>query len=384
MKKTWMVALATFVGVLAFGAVAYAMVDIRAGEEEAAADAYAEVYELELLEQEIKKAEELLPATGEDAMSDEEAAADREKDETDALGREHDKEPAEGSEDEKVAEEAVVEMPVAEGAPPELSITFPEDGAHFKDDRLVFKGTATPGSMVMAGKYAADIDDAGNWAIKLILEPGGNKAVFRAENDFGVAEAAVVVHLDVENHKPAESDHEFTAHQVYGHCEETVPYDVFFGKTAPGAEVLVLSEFGSGETVANESGEYELRVEFPAAPFGKPIAVHVKSMGLKKTFEFTSYSNNSHDLVAYQVHGMSETEVPRDVFWGYTAPNAEVMIWSEFGVTYTTANGDGAFEVEATFPEAPYNQPFVVKVKSIEQKVVFEFVNKFQAEEGGA
>jgi len=85
--------------------------------------------------------------------------------------------------------------------------------------------------------------------------------------------------------------YELVAHQVYGVCEEAVPYDVFYGETAPGAHVLVWSEYGSAETYAGPEGGFELRVDFPEAPYGVEFQVKVMSMEQKRYFGFTSYGN---------------------------------------------------------------------------------------------
>lgn len=382
MRKSWVVALATFVGVLAFGGLAFAAVGVvesREAAEADEADVASDSYLLDLLENEVNKQEELksdLPPVD----KKEEKVVDEKPVEK---AKEHDEKPADEAKDEKPADEKPKEeKPSDEVAPkPELAITFPEDGAHFSSSKVTFKGEATPGSSVFAGDYKAEMDAEGNWAIGLILSPGANKTVFVAKSDGGVADAAIVVYLDVEEKKEEEkSDYVLEAHQAFGTCEEEVPYDVFWGSTAPGAEVIAISEFGSGETVANEHGEFEFRVEFPKAPYGKTFTVWIKSIGQKQVFEFTSYSQppSEHVLEAHIVSEVSDSEVPRAVFWGFTAPNAEVLAWSEYGTVATTANGEGGFEFVAEFPEAPHGQTFVIYIKSIEQKKGFEFTSVYE------
>jgi len=277
--------------------------------------------------------------------------------------------------DEPVEEEKdeVKEEPKAE--PPKLAILYPEDGAKVDDEKMVFEGEATPGARVFAGKWEADVSDDGAWRIVLILEPGTQKVKFRAESAGGVAEAAVSVTRVVPD-KPKEepSEYELVAHQVYGECDAEVPYDVFWGETAPNAHVLVWSEYGSGETYANGEGEFELQVEFPNAPYGQAFQVKVKSIDQKRYFEFIGYGH-SYELVAHQVHGASEAELPFDVFYGETKPGAYVLVWSEYGQAEGYANGEGQFEIRVDFPEAPYGVEFQVKVKSIEQKRYFSFTS---------
>jgi hypothetical protein len=270
--------------------------------------------------------------------------------------------------------------------PPELVILYPEDGAKVDDEKMVFEGETTPGAEVFAGPWKADVKDDGSWRIMLILEPGTQTAKFRAETDGGVAEAKVTVTRIVSDQpkdEPKEEPaYELVAHQVYGSCDEPVPYDVFWGETAPNAYVLVWSEYGSAETYANAEGQFELRVEFPSAPFNQAFPVKVKSIDQKRYFEFVRHGE-AHELVAHQVHGASEADVPFDVFWGETAPGAYVQVWSEFGSAETYANAEGQFELRVDFPEAPYGVTFAVKVKSIEQKRWFEFTSYANPPEGG-
>ena len=101
------------------------------------------------------------------------------------------------------------------------------------DEKLVFEGEATPGAEVFAGPWKADVNDDGSWRIVLILEPGTQTAKFTAKTDGGVAEAKVTVTRLVSDEPKDEAEYELVAHQVYGTCEEPVPYDVFWGETAP-------------------------------------------------------------------------------------------------------------------------------------------------------
>jgi len=190
-------------------------------------------------------------------------------------------------------EEEVKDEPKAE--PPELAILYPENGAKVDDEKMVFEGETTPGARVFAGKWEADVNDDGGWRIVLILEPGKQTAKFRAESEGGVAEAAVtvtrIVPEEPKEEPKEEPVYELVAHQVYGVCESELPYDVFWGETKPGAHVLVWSEYGSAETYANDDGGFELRVNFPDAPYGVEFQVKVKSIDQKRYFEFTSYGN---------------------------------------------------------------------------------------------
>ena len=189
--------------------------------------------------------------------------------------------------DEPKEEEQAKEEPKAE--PPELVILYPKDGAKVEGKKLVFEGETTPGARVFAGPWEADVKEDGSWRIMLVLEPGTQTAKFHAESDGGEAVAKVTVTRLVP--EEPKDEYELVAYQKYGECDAEVPYDVFWGETAPGAYVLVWSEYGSAETYANDQGQFEVRVEFPSAPSGKTFKVKVKSMGQKVWFEFTSYAN---------------------------------------------------------------------------------------------
>lgn len=184
--------------------------------------------------------------------------------------------------------------------PPILQVRSPSDGEHLDSKTVAFEGITEPGAMVTAsGKFPAKVSADGSWGIDLLLSPGPNGVVFVASDDAGNrTEVRMTVHYDVE--KPPEdppkdtttttkATWEFSASQKYGSCSEPVPYDEFFGKAKPGSTVNVTSEFGSRSTVADEDGNYWIKVEFPSAPFEQVFSVKVKDeFGSKKVFEFVS------------------------------------------------------------------------------------------------
>jgi hypothetical protein len=178
--------------------------------------------------------------------------------------------------------------------PPELTITAPKPEERFEVDVIEFRGTTEPGATVFAGQYQADVDGAGNWSIVLVLSPGANGARFVATDAAGnQSEARVTVYYDVPEPKepppeePPKEEIKFTAYNVYGSCEESPPYDVYWGTAPPGTPIYIESEFGSGVTEANANGDWEIRVYFPEAPPDKVFAVKVKdNQGNKKIFEF--------------------------------------------------------------------------------------------------
>ncbi len=189
------------------------------------------------------------------------------------------------------------EIPSVDTVPPELVVTSPSDGEHLKDTAVAFAGHTEPGAVVMAGPYEATVSEEGEWSIVLILGEGGNKASFSATDAAGnTSEAAIVVYYDppatttTTKPEPPPSEWVFTAYATYGECAEIPPYDEYYGTAAPGTTILVLSDYGSGSTIANAEGAYWVRVEFPTAPAGKAFVVKVKNETTfeKYTFEFVS------------------------------------------------------------------------------------------------
>lgn len=174
--------------------------------------------------------------------------------------------------------------------PPLLVITAPEDGQVLDSKTVRFRGKTEPGAIVTAGKYVADVDDAGNWSIVLVLRVGGNRAAFTATDAAGnEATAGITVYYEEPKEEPPPPDVAFTAHATYGSCSFDPPYDVYYGTTQPGARVTITSEYGGGQVDANAEGQWELKVFFPEAPYGVVFAVKVKDeLGNSKIFEFVS------------------------------------------------------------------------------------------------
>jgi hypothetical protein len=66
----------------------------------------------------------------------------------------------------------------------------------------------------------------------------------------------------------------FSASPRYGSCEEDPPYDEYSGIATPGATITITSPYSStAQTVADGSGNWFLRVEFPTSPVGSPFTV---------------------------------------------------------------------------------------------------------------
>ena len=202
-----------------------------------------------------------------------------------------------------------VETEPADEIPPEIAILHPEDGQVFERREVVFEGEAEPGARVFAGDHEAEVSDNGAWRIVLLLEKGENtvtiKAVDASEN---VGSDTVTVVYRAPEPKPEQpkeeepkeeqrkeeepkeeqpAEWEFKAHQLYGECRETPPFDIFHGTGKPGSLIHVESEYGGGTAEIGEKGGWEIKVIFESAPAGEVFAVHVADeFGNHKVFEF--------------------------------------------------------------------------------------------------
>jgi hypothetical protein len=72
--------------------------------------------------------------------------------------------------------------------PPPLAVTWPGSGEHLGERVITFAGTTEPGAQVLgAGRYEADVDEAGTWSLRLVLNAGSNVATFTAADAAGNA-----------------------------------------------------------------------------------------------------------------------------------------------------------------------------------------------------
>ncbi|MGI9605646.1 MAG: hypothetical protein ACR2P0_05855, partial [Acidimicrobiales bacterium] len=249
-------------------------------EEHAAEVASAEQEAAERLEAEKKEAEER-------EKHEAEEKEEREKKEAEAKREAEEREKKEAEEREK--KEAEERDDVA----PEIVILHPENDSDHDEAVVVFEGETEPGAIVKAGIYEADVDEHGAWRIELILSPGANQAVIKSYDAAGnVGEAAVTVHLVVEEEPPAKEEKEapeeveFSANQKWGSCDDVVPYDIFWGTATPNTVVHIVSEFGGAEVEVGDFGHWEKKVYFENAPRGDAFLVVVEAENGRQVFEF--------------------------------------------------------------------------------------------------
>lgn len=250
------------------------------------------------------------------------------------------------------------EEPEADVTPPAVFITSPDDGAHFTDKVLKFRGETEPGTRVFAGTYEADVTEDGEWAIILVLAPGKNVVTFTAKDDAGnKATASVTVYFDVPS--------EFSANQKYGSCSEPIPYDRFSGTGTPGSRVEAISEFGSGKTKVQEDGTWYLKVVFPDAPYGTAFPVTIKDeFGHEKVFEFTSYATGEIEFTINQKYGTNTS--PWEKFYGTATPGTKLIAVSEYGSADLQVGPEGTYYLEVHFTDPPADTPFSIVVETSE------------------
>lgn len=183
--------------------------------------------------------------------------------------------------------------------PPSLVITHPEDGSETSERVVEFVGTTEPGATVQSGRYQAEVDPSGVWRLVLVLSEGWNTARFTAQDEAGnLSQASVRVRyspLEVttttESPTTTTDSKElapFEAYATFGACAEDPPFDIYYGTGHPGSTVRVDSEYGSGETLVDQSGAWELKVFFEGMTPGQTIMVKASDQyGRKHLFEFT-------------------------------------------------------------------------------------------------
>ena len=148
-------------------------------------------------------------------------------------------------------------------------------------------GTSKPGSIVTIvsrfGEGRTETGPEDHWELKVEFPTAPCNEWFKVVASSGDHQQTL------EMKRACRDEIEFTAHQQYGECSETVPYDVFRGTAIPGSEITVESPHGHGTTTANDDGHWEIKVEFQEAPEGKVFEVVVESAdGGRAQFTFVN------------------------------------------------------------------------------------------------
>ncbi len=83
------------------------------------------------------------------------------------------------------AETEATQTASADTTPPALQVLSPKDGATVTSRVVEFKGATERGAEVSSGPFDAEMDDGGDWSLKLVLAPGANGASFTARDAAG-------------------------------------------------------------------------------------------------------------------------------------------------------------------------------------------------------
>lgn len=262
-----------------------------------------------------------------------------------------------------------VDKPVEDPAPkpesdttaPNIEVIEPINGAVFHEKSITFRGVTEPEAKVMAGKYQAEVDAEGNWAITLLLSPGENKATFKAIDKAGnVGTAGVVVIYDVEVDKPVVK--EFSANQKFRQNADS--YEKFWGTGTPGTKIKATSEYGGGATEVSENGEWWLKVFFDA-PLNVTFPVTITdTAGHAKVFEFTWTGVVEKEFWAEQKYGSCSESPAYDVFYGQGTPGMVVEIGSPYGSGRTVIGDGGSWDMKVFFETAPVGETFEVVLET--------------------
>ena len=247
----------------------------------------------------------------------------------------------------------------------DIVILSPDQETVVQEPVVVVKGLTHPQAHVTLGRQEADMGADGLFWMRVELEPGRNKMIFRASLNGQHAEARLIVLYDDIVEK------RFTAHQKWEVTDGNPTSNVYWGTGVEGSTISVRSEYGRGSTTVDAEGDWELRVRFEA-PCNTPFAVKVSaSTGGSKTFHMKRACRNEHEFTAHQKWEVTDGNPTSNIYWGTAAPQAEVWVGSEFGSGHTTANGEGDWELKVHF-EAPCNQWFRVAAESGEARKSFE------------
>jgi hypothetical protein len=144
-----------------------------------------------------------------------------------------------------------------------------------------FYGTGTPGSVVRAssdwGSNEAVVGAEGHWEMGLNMYevPGGKVVHVRVTNN--VSDRVFEYELGRPAAEPVPVA--FTAQAAFVECDSTPPFNEYWGTAPAGSTITIASPYGGTSVTANGDGHWEVRIEFPDAPFGETFDVNVSSSG---------------------------------------------------------------------------------------------------------
>lgn len=267
--------------------------------------------------------------------------------------------------------------PPADVTAPDLVVLDPADGATITSEKVTFSGTTEPGARVEAGGYEATVDDDGRWSILLIASDGPNTVTFTATDTADNATTATVTvtyepqtSKDEPGDKPTQdepADSTLTASQQSSVLDAAPHKNTYSGTAAPGAKVAVVSQYGSDYAWADDTGRWEVLVDFdpPAGTKTFPVTVKLHHQpDVTRTFQLTTVNDTaSTTFTANQKHSTLDGAPYTNTYSGTANPGEKIKVISDHGWEYTYADGAGNWNVQVTFDPPGGTKTFPVTAR---------------------
>jgi hypothetical protein len=237
-----------------------------------------------------------------------------------------------------------------------------------------YYGTGTPGASVSVGSEYGDgagkIGDSGEWSFYVEF-PGAP-----CNQSFGVVVESGEHRREFTMRYVCAGEHEFTIHQE--HIENTSLWTKFYGTGVPGDTIWAASDYGTGQTTVEASGEWYLELHLgETVPPNQKITVIIESSSGDRAEAWFKWVVEEKDVefTANQKYGSCDSEIPWDKFWGTAHPGSVIEVVSPHGSGTTTADEAGNWLVEVEFPDAPFGEEFTVVIESSDGgRATFGFV----------
>jgi hypothetical protein len=158
--------------------------------------------------------------------------------------------------------------------------------------------------------------------------------------------------------------------QQYGISSAPVPEELFFGTAEPGTDVVVSSDYGSAQGVADDDGAWSVEVTFSDPPLDTPFPVTVEVGSSTFIYQFMW---NYRAIEVTQTFGSSDAPEPLERFYGTAPPGTAIVVSSDYGSAQGTADDDGNWSVDVAFVDAPFGTPFPVTVEVGSSTFIYQF-----------
>jgi hypothetical protein len=229
------------------------------------------------------------------------------------------------------------------------------------------------------GSAEALAGSKGEWELRYVLTgvPDGKVVHVRVSANTG---GAVYEYELVRDHPAPEPEPQpvaFTAYLGAGYLDRSPMKQGLYGNGMPGSVVIAATEFGSADAVVNSKGKWEMLLKMYEVPNGTTVGVRVTNKSSESVYEFGLVRPASEprpvDFTAQAAFVECDSTPPFNEYWGTSTAGAKITISSDFGGKQVVSNGDGHWEARVEFPEAPFNETFMVTVTSSKGEAVYSF-----------